>query len=73
MKHYITTNPKIMGGVPCIADTRIPISVILYRLRDGHSLADIHDMYRWVAIETLKGAIDEAIAQFEAPPSSAHA
>ena len=72
MKQYITTNPKIMGGVPCITGTRIPISVILYRLRDGHTVEDIHDMYRWVPIETLKGAIDEAIAQFDVPPS-AHA
>ena len=74
MKHYITTDPEIMGGQPCIVGTRIPISTIFYRLRDGHSVEDIHDMYRWVPMETLKGAIDEAIAQFDAPsPSSAHA
>ena len=73
MKQYITSNPKIMGGQPCIIGTRIPISVILYRPRDGHSIDDIHDMYRWVSLETLKGAIDEAIAQFDEPPPTAHA
>src|SRR3712207_9563063 len=48
---YITTNPNIMGGLPCIVGTRIPVTTILYRLRDGHSLADIHDMYPWVRSE----------------------
>jgi uncharacterized protein (DUF433 family) len=70
MKRYITSNPTIMGGQPCITGTRIAISTILYRLRDGHSVEDIHDMYRWVPLETLKGAIDEAIAQFDVPPAT---
>ena len=71
MKHYITTDPQIMAGRPCITDTRIPISVILYRLKDGHSLNDIHDMYSWVDRKTLEGAIDEAIEQFDAPSANA--
>ena len=67
MKHYISSNPDIMGGVPCITGTRIPISVILYRLKDGHSLAQILEMYSWVDRKTLEGAIDEAIATFDSP------
>jgi uncharacterized protein (DUF433 family) len=67
MKHYITTSPNIMGGLPCIVGTRIPVTTILYRLRDGHSLADIHDMYPWVDMKTLKGAIEEAIERIDAP------
>jgi uncharacterized protein (DUF433 family) len=43
-----------MGGVPCITGTRIPISVILYRLKDGHSLTEIHEMYSWVDRKTLE-------------------
>ena len=67
MKPYITTNPNIMGGLPCIVGTRIPVTTILYRLRDGHSLVDIHDMYPWVDMKTLKGAIEEAIERIDAP------
>jgi uncharacterized protein (DUF433 family) len=70
MKQYISSNPKIMGGVPCITGTRIPISVILYRLKDGHSIEDINDMYPWVDQNTLEGAIDEAIKHFT---TTAHA
>ena len=59
MNKYITSKPDIMGGVPCIVGTRIPIEVILYRLRDGYSLKELHKMYPWVEMEKLKGAIEE--------------
>jgi uncharacterized protein (DUF433 family) len=50
-----------MGGAPVIKGTRIPIEVILYRLKDGYTLNEIHTMYKWVDRKTLEGAIDEAI------------
>jgi uncharacterized protein (DUF433 family) len=50
-----------MGGAPVIAGTRIPIEVILYRLKEGNSIDVIHEMYNWVEKATLAGAIDEAI------------
>lgn len=62
-KHiYITSHPKILGGTPVVAGTRVPVDVILYRLKEGYSLKDIHDMYRHVSIDTLKKVIEE-IAQ----------
>lgn len=61
MKKYIVSNPDIMGGEPTIKGTRIPIEVILYRMKDGYSLAEINQMYPWVGITRLKGAIGEAI------------
>jgi uncharacterized protein (DUF433 family) len=50
-----------MGGTPVIKGTRVPIEVILHRLKEGNSIAAIHEMYAWVDIQTLSGAIDEAI------------
>ncbi len=50
-----------MGGAPVITETRIPIEVILHRLKEGYSLETIHEMYSWVDRNTLAGAIDEAI------------
>ena len=58
---YITSTPDIMGGAPVIAGTRIPIEVILHRLKEGYSIEAIHDLYPWVKQSTLAGAIDEAI------------
>lgn len=50
-----------MGGVPVIKGTRIPIEVILHRLKEGHSLKEIHTMYHWVDKKILAGAVEEAI------------
>ena len=50
-----------MGGAPVIKGTRVPIEVVLYRLKDGYSINEIHDLYSWVDKQTLEGAIDEAI------------
>ncbi len=52
-----------MGGTPVITGTRIPLEVILYRLKEGYSIEAIHEMYPWVEQNTLAGAIDEAIHQ----------
>lgn len=61
MKKYIVSDPKIMGGAPVIKDTRIPIDVILHRLKEGKSVKAIHKMYPWVSPDNLSGAIEEAI------------
>jgi uncharacterized protein (DUF433 family) len=61
MGKYITSTPNIMGGAPVIKGTRIPIEVILYRLKEGNTLAAIQKMYSWVEMKTLAGAVDEAI------------
>jgi uncharacterized protein (DUF433 family) len=61
MSKYIISNPNIMGGAPVIKGTRIPIEVILHRLKEGNSIEEIHKMYSWIDIKTLTGAIEEAI------------
>ncbi len=61
MKKYIVSDPNIMGGAPVIKGTRIPIDVILHRLKEGNSMKAIHKMYPWVAFDTLSGVIEEAI------------
>ena len=50
-----------MSGAPVIKGTRIPLEVILYRLKEGYPLEAIHAMYPWVDMNVLEGAIDEAI------------
>jgi Uncharacterized conserved protein len=61
MKKYIISDPNIMGGEPVIAGTRIPIEVILHRLKEGNSIDTIQKMYSWVDLKTLTGAVEEAI------------
>jgi uncharacterized protein (DUF433 family) len=58
---YIISDPQIMGGAPVIKGTRTPIEVILYRLKEGNSLEAIHEMYPWITVDTLSGALEEVI------------
>jgi uncharacterized protein (DUF433 family) len=61
MSKYIISDPNIMGGEPVIKGTRTPVEVILYRLKEGHSIKAIHELYPWIDEQTLSGAIEEAI------------
>ena len=51
-----------MSGDPVIAGTRVPISRILFLLKEGYTLEAIHEEYPHISTEALSGAIDEAIA-----------
>jgi uncharacterized protein (DUF433 family) len=56
---YITSDPEIMSGNPVIKGTRIPVAVILAQLKQGNTVQEIHEMYNWVSLKKLEGAIDE--------------
>ena len=60
---YLSSTPDIMGGGLVIKGTRIPIEVILYRLKDGYSVKKIHELYPWIDLRTLKEAIEEALEE----------
>jgi uncharacterized protein (DUF433 family) len=50
------------AGVLCVvAGTRVPISRILFLLKEGYTLAAIHEEYPHIALPTLSGAVDEVI------------
>jgi uncharacterized protein (DUF433 family) len=59
MRKYIVTNPDVQGGMPVVVGTRVPVEIILYRLKEGYSLPQIHDMYRHVPLETLQKVMEE--------------
>jgi len=61
MSRYITSTPGIMSGKPVIVGTRVPISRIIFLLKQGYPLEAIHDQYPHIALETLSKAIDEIV------------
>lgn len=61
MRKYITSTPDIMGGAPVIAGTRIPIAVVVQRLKEGYTVEAIQEGYSWVPLETIEGAISELV------------
>lgn len=59
MKTHITSNPKILSGVPVIRGTRIPVSRIIYLLKEGYTVEAIHEDYPQVSVKTFEAVIDE--------------
>ena len=53
----IEMNPRIMLGKPVIRGTRIPVELILRRLSEGASEADLLDAYRNLTREDIQAAI----------------
>jgi uncharacterized protein (DUF433 family) len=68
-RSYISSHPQILGGTPVVAGTRVPIDIILYRVKEGYTLNQIHDMYRHVSVDTLQKVIDEIARKLPATTS----
>ncbi len=53
----IEINPKVMMGKPVIRGTRIPVELILRKLGEGATQADLLDAYPGLAPEDIQSAI----------------
>lgn len=72
---YLKSDPEIIGGTLAITGTRISIAVVFHKLAAGETIPDMLVGWPWLAEETLRGAIDEAITYFEtvSPAHTTHA
>lgn len=61
MKNYIISNPKILGGKPVIAGTRIPVDQILFLLKEGFTVEAINAEYPQLNKKTIEGVVEEAV------------
>ena len=64
----IEVDPKIMLGKPVIRGTRIPVELILRKLSEGASEADLLDAYPRLTTEDIHAALAyaaEAVAHEE--------
>lgn len=71
MKKYITSTPDIMGGAPVITGTRIPIAVVVQRLKEGYTIEAIQEGYSWVSLKTIEGAISELVNKLSSSKDAA--
>ncbi len=53
----IEMNPRVMLGKPVIRGTRIPVELILRKLSEGASEADLLDAYPNLAREDIQAAM----------------
>lgn len=56
----IEINPRIMLGKPVIRGTRIPVELILRKISEGATEADILDAYPGLAVKDIKAAVGYA-------------
>lgn len=59
MKSYIVSDSEILGGTPVIKGTRIPVSRIIFLLKEGYTIEAIHEDYPHVSSDILEAVIDE--------------
>lgn len=67
-KSKVIRNPKILGGKPVIAGTRIPVSLILDHLAEGYMPEEIIFEYPMLTRADIKTAVrfaSRAVAEIE--------
>lgn len=71
MEHNrISIDHNVMGGVPCIAGTRIPVATVIARLADGASTEEVLRDYPQLIAEDVSAALQfaaEALTERELP------
>lgn len=45
ISEFITSDPEVCGGKPCIARTRIPVWMVAYAREDGLDTEEILELY----------------------------
>ena len=58
----ISVDHKIMGGVPCIRGTRIPVASVVGMVAEGLTHAEIFDAFPQLAPEDIQDALRYAAA-----------
>ncbi len=53
----IEINPAVMLGRPVIRSTRIPVALILRRLSEGATEADLLDAYPRLTVEDIRAVL----------------
>jgi len=58
----ITVDHRVMGGVPCVRGTRIPVATVLGMIADGMTPGDILGDYPQLTQEDIHDALRYAAA-----------
>ena len=61
----ITIDPAVMGGKPCIRGMRVTVGVIVGMLAEGHSTAEILELYPYLETEDIAQALSYAALRAE--------
>ena len=67
----IQIDPRIMGGTPCFAGTRVPVKVLFDYLSAGRSLDDFLEGYPTVTRGQAMAVLEMARERVTPPPAPA--
>ena len=56
-QNFISVNPEIHHGEPCIKGTRISVAIIIGSIADGMSMDDIIKEYPQIKRESIQAAL----------------
>lgn len=62
LSERIESDPAVMGGVPCVRGTRIPVATVIRCVGSGMSHEQIIDEYPRLTREDIGACVDFAIA-----------
>ena len=71
-RRRISIDPAVHHGDPCIAGTRVPVSVIVGSVADGDSFDQITQSYPQLKLEDIQAALRfaaEAVNRFDFVPA----
>ncbi|MFJ6384960.1 DUF433 domain-containing protein [Kitasatospora sp. NPDC092039] len=57
---YLDSSPNIASGDFVLKGTRIRITQFIDFMKNGVSIAQLHEWYPWVSKKQISGAVDEA-------------
>ena len=60
LEEYVCLNPKVMLGKPTIRGTRITVELVLRKLAEGATVADLTEAYPQLTSEAIRAAMEYA-------------
>ena len=60
MTERVEINPAVMQGKPVIRGTRVPVELLLRKLAEGATIADLLDSYPRLTADDIRAALDYA-------------
>ena len=61
----ITMDPQVMGGKPCIRGMRVTVGMVVGMLAEGHTTAEILELYPYLEAEDISQALSYAALRSE--------
>lgn len=65
LSERITADPEVMGGVPCVKGTRIPVATVLRCVRRGMNTEVIISDFPKLTVEDIDACLEFAIARVQ--------